>query len=605
MIERHFIRYTILRWGLFLLVLLLSYRLFELQILSDNFKDMAQGNVLRNIVQYPSRGEVYDRNGEFLVRSREVYDIVIIPADVKPFDTVVLSRILGVSVGEIRSEIQKARRYSMRKPSVMFKEMPKSAKLQLDERPIKGIYTQYRTTRSYPTRMAGNLLGYVGKVDSRIMQRDSYYRMDDYVGMSGIEQAYEGYLRGVKGNKVELVDVYGVPQGPYQDGEHDTPATVGSAIITTIDGGLQALAEELLVGKVGSVVAIEPATGEILLMASSPSYDPDLLVGRQRGNNYMDMVHDKRKPLFNRAVMASYPPGSTFKVINGLIGQQCGVLRPSDTYTCHGRYNVGRGVGCHAHTPTLDLVGATQNSCNSYFCYVYRDILDRGPHPTVKENYEYWKESVESFGFGRKLNSDFLGELAGIVRTSEYFDNLYKGWWNSLTVVSMAIGQGELGVTPLQMANLAAIVANRGHYYIPHVVKQIEGVEGIDPRFLERHNTLVDSVHFDPIVRGMYGAVHGEGGTARVAYIPGMEVCGKTGTAENPQGADHSTFMCFAPKDKPQIAISVYIEHGRFGATIAAPIATLLLEKYLTGEIKRQWLLDRVKNMEIKYPMYQ
>lgn len=602
--DKEFVRYTILKLLLLLVVVIIGVRLFFLQIVDSDLKTRADGNALRYQVQHPPRGEVYDRRGEFLVKSKESYDLVVIPRDVEPFDTAQFASILGVETQLLVRELRKAANYSKRQPSVIFKQLPKEVKLKLDEKRVKGFYTQYRTVRTYPSKMAGNLLGYVSEVTEKIIKRDPYYKMGDYIGMSGIEQAYEKVLRGEKGIKIEMVDVFGVPQGAYQGGELDTLARVGSSITSTIDARLQELAEQLLAGKVGSVVAIEPETGEILVMASSPSYDPDLLVGRQRGNNYMEMLLDKRKPLYNRAVMARYPPGSTFKVVNGLIGMQMGVTKSTDLHTCHGGFTIGRGVACHNHAPTLDMAGATQNSCNAYFCYVLRDILDQGPKSQFKQNFERWREAVMSFGFGRKLGSDFLDELPGLVPTREFYDGRYHGQWNSLTVISLSIGQGELGTTPLQMTNLAAIVANRGYYKIPHVVRSISGQDSIDRRFYERHTTMVDPVHFTSIVDGMYRAVHEPGGTARVAYIPGLDVCGKTGTAQNPNGADHSTFICFAPRDKPKIAVSVYVEHGRFGASAAAPIASLIVEKYLTDTIKRADLVERMKGMTINYPMY-
>ncbi len=602
--DKSFIRYNVLKWALVLIVVIIGVRLFNLQILDDELKDRAESNVLRYVVEYPPRGEVYDRDGNFLVRSREAYDILVVPRELEKFDTVALASTIGVSVEDLTKAISRAKRYSTRQASVMFKEFPKEIKLQLDEKPVKGIYTQFRTIRTYPSKMAGNLLGYVGKATERLISNDPYYKSNDNVGMSGIELAYERHLRGTKGKIAQMVDVYGVPQGSYRGGSVDVPAIPGRSITTTINSKLQALAEELLEGKVGSVVAIEPETGEILVMASSPSYDPDLLVGPQRGNNYMDMLRDKYKPLFNRAVMAYYPPGSTFKVVNGLIGMQLGVVAPEQRYSCYGRYTVGRGVGCHEHIPSLDMVGATANSCNTYFCYVYRDILDKGPKGSLVDNYEYWREAVGTFGFGRTLDSDFEGELSGIVRPASYFDRVYRGSWNSLTVIALSIGQGELGVTPLQMANLAAIVANRGYYKIPHVVKSIDGLDSIDSKYYEKHYTMVEPKHYESIVEGMYEAVHEDGGTARIADVEGLEICGKTGTAQNPQGADHSTFMCFAPRNNPKISVSVYIEHGRFGATAAAPIASLLVEKYLTDTITRPHLVQYLKNMKINYPMY-
>lgn len=603
--ERGYLRYTVLKVLLLAVGLFFGGRLFYLQVVNSDLKTRADGNALRYQVQHPPRGEVYDRNGEFLVQSKESYDLVVIPRDVDPFDTARFADILGVSREQLLAEMKKAWAHSRRSPSVLFKQLTKEVKLKLDEKRVAGFYTQYRTVRTYPRKLAGNLLGYVGEVNDRMIKRDPYYKMGDYIGMSGIEQAYEGVLRGVKGVKIEMVDTHGVPQGSYLNGAHDTLAEPGRAIVATIDAKLQQLAEELMRGKIGSVVAIEPATGEILVMASTPSYDPDLLVGRQRGNNYMDMVRDLRKPLFNRAVMARYPPGSTFKVVNGLLGMQFGTAQQTDVHSCYGGYTIGRGVKCHNHAPSLDMAGATQNSCNAYFCYVFRDILDRGGQGSLRANYDKWREGVLSFGFGRKLDSDFQNELDGFVPKSEFYDKRYRGSWNSLTVLSLSIGQGELGCTPLQMANLAATIANRGYYHIPHVVKSVAGQESLDPRFSQKHYTVVDPKHFDPIVEGMYLAVHEPGGTGRIAAIAGYDVCGKTGTAENPNGADHSTFMCFAPRNNPRIAISVYVEHGRFGASAAAPIASLIMEQYLTDTIKRQDLKQRMMETEINYPMYR
>ncbi len=603
--NRDKLRYFVLRLTVFIIFGVLIGRLVFLQLLDSELKVLAEGNVLRNVVQYPPRGEVYDREGEFMVRSIESYDIMVVPADIRDLDTAALAETLGVELDKLKTEIARARRYSMRQASIIFKELPKEVKFRLDEQPFSGFYTQFRSMRTYPSKMAGNLLGYVGKVPESMLKVDDYYTKEDNMGMTGIERSYEKYLRGEKGLSVQLVDVHGVARGSYNDGERDIEAVAGSSITLTIDGELQALAEELLVGKIGSVVAIEPSTGEILAMASSPGYDPDLLVGPERGNNYMAMLNDSRRPLFNRAVMSAYPPGSTFKVVNGLLGMQWGLATPSTKYSCYGGYPVGRGVGCHNHIPTLDMAGATQNSCNAYFCYVYRDIIEKGGKGNVRENYEMWREGVESFGFGRKLGSDLMGELPGIVRSADYFDRVYKGSWSGLTIISMSIGQGELGVTPLQMANLAAIVANRGYYYTPHVIKSIGGQDSIPSQYLEQHRTVVDSKYFDPIVEGMYKAVHEAGGTALVANVAGLEICGKTGTAQNPRGKDHSTFMSFAPRENPKIAVSVYIEHGRFGASAAAPIASLLIEKYLTDTLTRPALVERMKALEIDYPMYE
>ncbi len=582
----------------------LFLRLFHIQVVDGSYKRAAANNVLRREVQHPQRGEVYDRNGELLVRSVASYDLMAVPRDVKPFDTAALARIAGVTPEKLASELSKASTYSRRRPSVIVKQMSLESRLLFDEGDYPGFYTVYRTMRSYPRKMAGNLLGYISEVDAATIERDDYYQKGDLHGMSGIERTYEDVLRGEKGLRINVVDVSGVQQGSYMDGAADLPAVPGTAVTTSLDADLQALGEWLMEGKVGSIIAIEPSTGEILVMVSSPGYDPDELVGRDRGNNYMKLLGNPRRPLFNRGVMSRYPPGSTFKLVNGLIAMQEGVLSTTQTYPCHGGYTIGRKVACHNHFSPINIRQGVQTSCNTFFCYAFRQILDNPSYGSVKDAFDVWNDYVYSFGFGRSLDSDLAGELSGTVPTRETYDRIYRGCWNSLTVVSLSIGQGELGVTPLQMANLAATVANRGYYYTPHIVRAIEGRDSLDARFYERHTTMVEPRHFGVIVEGMYDAVHRDGGTARVAYVPGLDICGKTGTAQNPHGKDHSTFLCFAPKDNPRIAVSVYVEHGGFGATVAAPIASLIVEKYLTGEISRPELAERIRNMQISYSYY-
>jgi penicillin-binding protein 2 len=484
--------------------------------------------------------------------------------------------------------------------------IPKDVKLRFEECNFPGFYTVFRTARQYPRKIGGNLLGYVGEVNADIIKRDPEYKSGDYIGMSGVEAAYEKELRGKDGVKILERDTHGAIKGSYMDGAFDSLPVPGKRLTCTIDAKLQAFAEELMKDKVGAVVAIEPKTGEILVMASSPTYDPDEMVGRERGNNYMKMLGNKRQPLFNRAVKSKYPPGSTFKLVQGLIGLQEGVLTPEKAYPCHGGYHVGRiSQKCHAHYSPLDLRNAVGHSCNAYFCYVFRDIIDNRKYKNVKEGLDVWSEYVKSFGYGRKLDSDFLGEGPGTVPTSELYNKRYRGSWNSLTVLSLSIGQGELGCTPMQMANLACIVANRGYYYIPHIVKGIEGRDSIDQKFYEKQYTKIDPKHFEPIAEGMWRGVNiPGGGTSNKAYLAGYDVCGKTGTAQNPHGRDHSTFLSFAPKDDPKIAISVYVENGGFGATIALPIASLIEEMYLTDTITRPQMVEQVKNMKIYYPHY-
>lgn len=583
----------------------IALRLAYIQLFDRRYVELAKANALRHVVEYPTRGEVFDRNGEFLVQSRECYDLMVVYSEIDKagFDTTRLCSVLGLPREKLERELAAARRWP-RAARLVMNFIPKEDKLRFDEGNFRGFYTVYRTVRQYPRKVGGNLLGYVGEVNADMIRRNPSYKPGDYVGMSGVESAYEPLLRGRKGVRIQEVDTHGAIKGSYMNGMYDTLPESGKYLVSTIDARLQLFAEELMAGKVGAAVAIEPSTGEILMMVSSPTYDPDQMVGRERSKHYAEMVRNKRRPMFNRAVRAKYPPGSTFKLVQGLIGLQEGVLKPSDRHICNQGYSAGRlKMRCHAHPSPLDLRFAVSTSCNAYFCYVFRDILDNPKYGSVKEGFDVWRKYVESFGFGRKLGSDFLGEGNGYVPDRAYYDRVYRGSWNSLTVLSLSIGQGELGCTPLQMANLAAIIANRGYYYIPHIVKKIEGQDSLDRRFYERHYTMVEPKYFEPIVEGMWRGVHVDG-TSRMARLDGWDVCGKTGTAQNPHGRDHSTFLSFAPRDNPKIAISVYVENGGFGATTALPIASLLEEYYLTDTVKRPQLVEYIKNMKIYYPAY-
>ncbi|MFI3286710.1 MAG: penicillin-binding transpeptidase domain-containing protein [Rikenellaceae bacterium] len=602
-----FIRVRILQAVVIFIFVAILIRLFNIQVLDSRYKGLSEGNVLRHEVLYPPRGEVYDRNGEYLVQSRECYDLMVIYREIDraKLDSVRLCQIIGISTEKLTRELNNARMMP-RAPRLITNYISSEEKLLFEEASFAGFYTVYRTVRQYPRSIGGNLLGYVSEVTSSILKSRPEYQAGEYIGMYGVESAFEDQLRGTKGVRVTKVDSHGAIKGSYADGIYDTLPVQGQYLISTIDARLQLFGEELMAGKVGAAVAIEPSTGEILMMVSSPSYNPDNLVGRDRGNNYMELLNNPRRPLYNRAVTARYPPGSTFKLVQGLIGMQEGVLVPSQTYNCHGGFHYGnRVLGCHAHSAVTDLRNAVAWSCNNYFCQVYRNILDNPAYGGVKNSFDKWREYVLSFGFGRKLGSDFLNEGSGYVPDVAFYDRRYRGSWNSLTVISLSIGQGELGCTPLQMANLAAILANRGHYYIPHIVKQIEGVDSLDRRFYEPQYTMVDSKHFDPIIDGMWSSVNkGSDGWYNNAYVAGLDICGKTGTAENPHGRDHSTFLSFAPRDNPKIAISVYVENGGFGATIARPIASLIEEFYLTDTITRPAILKQVKDMQIYYPNY-
>ncbi|MBQ5609752.1 MAG: penicillin-binding protein 2 [Rikenellaceae bacterium] len=579
-------------------------RLFYIQLIDDRYKDMADNNALRHVVQYPPRGEVRDRNGEFIVQSREAYDLMVIAREIpkEGFDTMRMCRVLGMEKEELIKQLTRAKTRS-RVPMMITNQLSKEVKLRFDECNFRGFYTVYRTIRSYPRRIGGNLMGYVGEINADQLRKRPEYRAGDYIGISGLESAYEEVLRGKKGVKVNEIDAHGVIKGSFRDGMYDSLPIPGRSLVCTIDAELQELAEELMEGKVGSVVAIEPSTGEILLMVSSPTYDPNDLVGKNLRLNYNKLLKNPHRPLYNRAVSSHYPPGSTFKLVQGLIGLQEGVLKPSYRYPCNGGYTYakGRKMKCHPHPSPLDLRSAVANSCNAYFCYVFRDIIENKKYENVKEGLDVWADYVRSFGFGRTLDSDFANETRGYVPTSEFYNKVYHNSWKAQTIISLSIGQGELGCTPLQMANLAAIIANRGYYYIPHIVRSVEGVDSLEQRFYEKQYTKVDAEHFEPIVEGMWQGVNVAGTSTRAA-VAGLDICGKTGTAQNPHGKDHSTFLSFAPKDDPKIAISVYVENGGFGATIALPIASLLIEKYLTDTITRPYMIDQVKQMKIYYP---
>ncbi|MFI3247626.1 MAG: penicillin-binding transpeptidase domain-containing protein [Rikenellaceae bacterium] len=602
--ESH-IRQLILRAVVIGIFIMLLGRVFYLQIINKEYTSLSNNNVLRNEVVYASRGEVYDRNDEFLVQSRGCYDMMVTYRELDPkgFDTLRVCDILSITKEQLIRGLQNARMRS-RVPYMVANVVSIEDKLRFDELRVKGFHGVYRTVRQYPRKVGGNLLGHIGEISPAQLKNNPSYRAGDYIGVGGVESAYEDDLKGKKGVRISKVDNYGVVKGSYMDGLYDTLPIQGRALHSTIDAKLQLFGEELMAGKVGAAVAIEPSTGEILMMVSSPTFDPDALVGRQRGNNYMELLNDPRRPLFNRAVSARYPPGSIFKLVQGLIGKQEGVLSDHQTYNCYGGFHYGSKVlKCHAHYPTTNLEFAVATSCNTYFCYVFCNILNNKKYSGINESYTKWRDYVMSFGFGRKLGSDFLSEGSGYVPTAEYYDKIYRGAWSPYTVVSLSIGQGELGCTPLQMANLAAIIANRGYYYIPHIIRSIDGDASSKERFTERQYTMVDPEHFDPIIQGMWNGVH-IGGSSMSAMIPGLDVCGKTGTAQNPHGDDHSTFLSFAPRDNPKIAISVYVENGTWGASAALPIASLIEEMYLTGEIKRQWMLDYVKNKVIRYPIY-
>lgn len=579
--------------GLGVTATILLAKIFYIQIINDKYKRDASNNSLYYEYIYPPRGVIYDRNGEELVTNKICYDILVTPREVGQFDTLAMANALDISPEFIREKMSYYRKYRSRigyQTQVFLKQVSQTTYQKFAEEQYRypGFKAQSRTIRHYPFNAGGNLLGYISEVDPDFLKKHpEEYRPGDYVGKTGLEAAREADLKGQRGWHIYLRDSRNRLQEPFQNGEYDKEAIPGHNIVTTIDAHLQQYGQELMQGKIGSVVAIEPSTGEILAMVSSPGIDVDILADISK--HYSEIARDPRKPMFNRTVMASYPPGSVFKLINGMIGLQEGVIDMEDRFPCEKGYpySKGRKLGCHSHASPLALLDAIATSCNGYFCYVFRRVLENRKYKNIQEAFDKWREYVLSFGFGRKLGSDIPYELGGNIPTSSYYDRVYRKSWRFPTIVSLSIGQGEIGATPLQIANLAAIVANRGYYYIPHIVKDSEGVE-IDSRFRERQYTLVDTTHFEKAVQGMYMAVNGggaAGGTAFSARIPGIDVCGKTGTAQNPHGKDNSVFICFAPKDNPKIAVAAYVENAGFGATWACPVASLMLEKYLTGEI--------------------
>ena len=597
-------KYFIMALVLLAAVVLIA-RLFYIQIVDKTYRVSAANNALRPVTHYPARGLIYERNGKLIVYNQAAYDLLVIPVQTSAFDTTRFNEVLGITMDDFKSRMKAAVSYSRRAPSVFMKMISSETYAVLQEELYRfpGFYVQARTLRKYTRPVAAHLMGYVGEVDNKLIAKDRYYRSGDYIGVSGIEKSYEEHLRGRKGVNIFLVDVHNNIKGSYAEGRYDTVAIPGTNLWSTIDLTLQEYGERLMQNKTGSIVAIEPSTGEILTLVSSPTYDPSLLVGRVRSENFTALQADTVKPLFDRALMASYPPGSTFKIMNGLIGLQENVIKPTSLFSCSNGYHAGSlTVGCHSHASPLNLPQAVAQSCNAWFCNAFRNILENPASGSIQDSFDKWRAYLVAFGFGNKMGIDLPNELSGNIPTRSYYDRYYgKDRWKALTVISLAIGQGEIGATPLQMANMAAVIANRGSFYIPHVVKKIGDNGTPSPLYTQKYITGISPENFLPVIEGMEGAVNGgPGSTARGARLDSIIICGKTGTAQNPHGKDHSIFVAFAPKDDPKIAIAVYVENAGFGSTFAAPIASLMIEKYLTDDIKRKYLEDHVLNMVIK-----
>ena len=594
-------------------IVVYAVRLFFLQVSSDDYKLRADSNAFRREVQYPSRGLIYDRNGKLLVYNEPSYNILVTMQEQHGIDTLDFCETVGITRDDyIRrmDEIKDARKnpgYSRNTPQLFMAQVSDEVYSQFREKMFrfKGFRGEKRSLRHYSYATAAHILGDVGEVSPADLDSSDYYRPGDYIGKLGVERSYEKQLRGEKGIHIRLRDVRGRDKGAYANGRYDREAQPGRNVTLGLDADLQALAERLLEGKLGAIVAIEPQTGEVLCMASSPTYDPRIMVGRDRGKSQSALQADPMKPLLNRAIMGTYPPGSTFKPTQALIGLQEGVLSTTMAFPCHHGFNYkGLHLGCHGHSSPIALVPAMGTSCNAYFCWnLMRMFSNRQKYRSVQEAMTRWKDHLVAMGYGYRLGIDLPGEKRGMIPNADFYDKAYKGRWNALTVISISIGQGEVTATPLQIANLAATIANRGWFVTPHVVRSVQG-ERLAPEYRQRRSTMVDARHYQPIVAGMRRAVLG--GTCTGANLPGIEVCGKTGTAQN-RGQDHSAFMGFAPMQNPRIAVAVYVENGGFGAHYGVPLGALIMEQYLKGHLSpsSEKKAAHYQNLRIRYGDYK
>ncbi len=593
-----------------LCAILYTVRLFYVQVVEDKYKLSASNQAFKYETDYPPRGAIYDRNGKLLVSNQVAYDLLVVPKDLEGCDTAGLCAILNITMEDFKKRLVRLsgvweETKDDYRTHVFESQMLPELHARIEERMYKfnGFAFQTRTVRTYAYPIAAHLLGYVGEVNENDIEKNPYYKSGDYIGKSGIERGYEQFLRGKKGVRILMRDVRGNIKGKYMDGLYDTIATEGKNLVSTLDADLQLYAEQLMQNKIGGLCAIEPATGEILALVTSPTYDPNLFVGRDYSKNYAVLMNDSvGKPLFNRALQSSYPPGSTFKLMNALIGMQDGVLTPATTYPCAGGWPpLGSKPKCHAHASPTDLYGSIATSCNSYYTYVFKSILDNKKYKNQVEGYQAWREYVLSFGVGQNIGTDLPYESKGNVPSKEYYDKVFgKDRWKSINLAGagLGIGQAELGVTPVQMCNIICTIANRGFYHIPHCIKSIDGDTSFVKKWTEKHYTKVtDRSAYDAVVEGMARVM--TGGTGRSVQIPGIEMCGKTGTAQNPHGDDHSVFVLFAPRDNPKIAIAILVENAGFGATYAAPIASLCVEKYLNGEIARKDMETRMLEADL------
>ena len=585
-------RSTVIRIIFLTVGIIFIVRLAFMQVFDSEYRRQADRQALRPITQFPARGLIYDRNGELLVYNEAVYDLMVIPRMTKGLDTNMFCRVMGITRDEFDARMRKACKYSTYSASPFMKQVSKEEYGSWENSLYKfrGFYVQQRTLRVYDKPIAAHVLGYVGEVDQSEIDADKFYKQGDYIGKSGLEKSYEEVLRGIKGKRIMQVDVHNREIGSYMNGAYDTMAVEGGNLYTTLDASLQEYAEGLMANKRGCIVAIEPSTGEVLAMVSAPGYDPNLLVGRVRGENYQMLLQDISRPLLNRALIEHYPPGSIFKVAQAVTALQLGVISPNSGFVCDKSL-----VGCHNHPSARSVQEAIKMSCNPYFYQVYRRVIQQGKYKSIYKDSPYgltvWRDYMLRFGFGQKMGIDLpaSGITPGFIPDTAFYNKRYgRERWAFSTIYSNSIGQGEVTVVPIQMANLACIVANRGYYITPHLVRYYGPDSTRNEEFYKKHETGINKAYFDIAANGMYDVVHVAGGTARRANIPDIDICGKTGTAQN-IGEDHSVFICFAPKEKPKIAVAVYVENARGGGGYwAAPIASLVIEKYIRGEVTRK-----------------
>ena len=597
---------------LYVLILLVGIifigRLFYIQILDNPYQISPLNNAsIKKVYDYPERGYVYDRNGKLLVANQQSYDLMIIPREVKPLDTIEFCNLLKIDKEFFLKQFKKAKKYSTRLPSTFVSHVSKNDYAYLQEKlhKFKGFYIQKRSIRDYPMKIAANVVGYISEVNDNQIKENSYYQQGELIGKNGIEKTYESFLRGVKGIKHIQKNKFNKEIGSFKGGIYDTLAIPGKDLTLTLDAVLQEYGQKLMTNKRGGIIAIEPSSGEILSLVTAPTYDPNMMVGRKRSKNSVKFFGDTiNKPMFDRGLTGEYPPGSPFKILTGLIGLQENVIDESTVFMCHHGYQYSRKrkMGCHAHASRVQLNFGVYTSCNSYFAQTYRRIIEKYDTPT--EGMNTWNKHVESFGLGNFLGYDLPSGRKGLIPDAAYYDKWYPAKnWTATYTLSNAIGQGEVLTTPIQLANMTAAVANRGFYYTPHIVKHIKG-ETIDEKFTTKHVTTIDKKYFEPIIQGLFDVFEHKNGTAHASRVKGIEICGKTGTAENYTKINgkrvkltgHSIFIAFAPKDNPKIAIAVFVENGYWGSRWAGPIATLMIEKYLKGETSRKYLEERMFN---------